>query len=150
MPGLTRDSIRILHVDDDSEFAKLSALGLSRAGFKQPVQHCRDGLRALDYFSMVDPQSAPHVVFLDLNMPGMNGLEVLQWLRENYRDRGMAIYLLTSSDDPEHKRQAMAYGTTDYLLKSPYADELIEKLDRLIEMTNGHEELAVSEEENAA
>lgn len=145
MPGLTRDSIRILHVDDDREFAHLSALGLNRAGFSQPVKHCDDGLRALDYFSMVDPQSAPHVVLLDFHMPGMNGLEVLHWVRENYGDPNVAIYLLTSSDDPAHKRQAIAYGTTEYLLKSPFANELIEKLDRLIEMTNGHETAVAGE-----
>jgi CheY-like chemotaxis protein len=81
-------------------------------------------------------------------MPGMNGLEVLHWLRQNYSDRGMAIYLLTSSDDPAHKEQAIAYGTTDYLLKTPYADELIKKLDGLIELTNGHAALVVSEPAN--
>jgi two-component system response regulator FixJ len=123
-------------------------MGLSRAGFKQPVKHCHDGLRALDYFSMVDPQSAPHVVLLDFHMPGMNGLEVLHWLREN-SDPSMAIYLLTSSDDPAHKRQAIAYGTTEFLLKSPYADELIEKLDGLIELINGHEASVASEQGNA-
>jgi CheY-like chemotaxis protein len=78
-------------------------------------------------------------------MPGMNGLEVLRWLRQNYSERNIAVYLLTSSDDPAHQRQAAAYGVTEYLLKSPLTDKLIEKLDRLIDLANRHEAAAAGE-----
>jgi CheY-like chemotaxis protein len=149
MPGLARDSIRILHVDDDAEFAKLSARGLQRAGFTQPVTHYPDGRLALDYFSMVDRASAPHVILLDLHMPGMNGLEVLRWLRENYSERDVAVYLLTSSEDPAHQEQAAAYGVTEYLLKSPFADHLIEKLDGLIMLANRRELPTAREKKDA-
>jgi CheY-like chemotaxis protein len=133
---LARDTIRILHVDDDNDFAELSALSLRRVGFAQPVTRCKDGLLALRYFSAIDPECGPHVILLDLNMPHMNGLEVLHWLRRNYRASGVAVYLLTSSDNPEHKRQAEAEGVTEYLIKSPFSDRLIEKLDLLIAKIN--------------
>ncbi len=149
MPGLARDSIRILHVDDDVEFAELSARGLRRAGFKQPVTHCPDGLQALDYFSMVNHDAAPHVILLDLHMPGMNGLEVLRWLRQSYSERDIAVYLLTSDDDPAHQERAAAYGVTEYLIKSPFADNLIEKLDGLIRQSNGPEAPTAGETEDA-
>jgi len=136
MKLLARDSIRILHVDDDDDFAELSSRSLRRAGFKQPVVRCNDGLLALEYFSKLEPQSAPHVILLDLHMPGMNGLQVLHWLRQNYLNKDVAIYLLTSSEDPEHRRQAAADSVTEFLSKSPLADKLIEKLDWLIEMSN--------------
>ena len=136
MQLLARDSIRILHIDDDSDFAELSSRSLRRAGFTQPVVRCDDGLLALHYFSMIEPQSAPHVILLDLHMAGMSGLEVLHWVRQNYSDKDVAVYLLTSSEDPEHKRQAAAYGVTEFLSKSPLADKLIEKLDSLIELSN--------------
>jgi CheY-like chemotaxis protein len=106
-------------------------------------------LRAHNYFSTIDQKSAPHVIFLDLHMPRMNGLEVLQWLRQNYGEWNIAVYLLTSSEDPAHKRQAAAYGVTEYLLKSPLADKLIEKLDGLIEQANGHEASAEAERQDA-
>ncbi len=139
MPALARDSIRILHVEDDNDFAELSALSLRRVGFAQPVTRCRDGLLALNYFSAIDPECGPHVVILDLHMPRMNGLEVLHWLRGHYPKSGMAVYLLTSSDDPEHKRQAAAYGVTEYLIKSPFLDRLVEKLDLLIAKINAEQ-----------
>jgi CheY-like chemotaxis protein len=147
MPALARDSLRILHIDDDRDFAQLSARALKQAGFKQPITHCLDGLRALDYFSRIDQESAPHVILLDLHMPSMNGLEVLHWLRQNYRERNIPIYLLTSSDDPAHRRQAAADGVTEYLLKSPLAAKLIEKLDALIAWLNRVESPAAAEEE---
>jgi len=136
MQLLARDSIRILHVEDDNDFADLNALGLRRAGFKQPVVRCNDGLLALHYFSMIEPQFAPHVILLDLHMPGMNGLEVLHWVRQNYSNRDVAIYLLTSSEDPEHRKQAAVDGVTEYLIKHPLVDKLVEKLDRLIAISN--------------
>jgi CheY-like chemotaxis protein len=123
-------------VDDDDDFAELSARGLKRAGFSQPVTRCSDGLLALHYFSMIEPHLAPHVILLDLHMPGMNGLEVLHWVRRNYNERDVAVYLLTSSEDPEHKKQATANGVTEILLKAPLVDTLIQKLDFLIATTN--------------
>jgi PleD family two-component response regulator len=57
-------------------------------------------------------------------------------LRRNYAKSGVAVYLLTSSDDPEHKRQAEADGVTEYLIKSPVVKGLVEKLDLLIAKIN--------------
>jgi CheY-like chemotaxis protein len=150
MPGLARDSIRILHVDDDNEFAELSALSLRKVGFAQPVTRCRDGLLAVRYFSAIDPEDGPHVILLDLHMPRMNGLEVLHWLRRNYPKSGVAVYLLTSSDNPEHKRQAEADGVTEYLIKSPSTDRLVEKLDLLIAKINAEQGMETARNGNSA
>ena len=99
---------------------------------------CTDGLLALYYFSKVEPESAPHVILLDLHMPGMNGLEVLHWVRESYANRDVAVYLLTSSEDPSHRQQAACDRVTEFLTKSCFGDQLIEKLDDLIERNNGY------------
>ena len=136
MEQLARDSLRIVHVEDNDDFADLSIRALKRAGFEQPVVRCCDGLFALHYFSMIEPQSAPHAILLDLHMPGMNGLEVLHWVRRNYCDRDVAVYLLTSSEDPADKRRAAAEGVSDYILKSAFHERVIQKLDELIATTN--------------
>lgn len=137
MHPLTRDSLRILHVEDNDAFAELSGRLLKRAGFEQPIVRCADGLLALHYFSMIEPQSAPHVILLDLHMPGMSGLEVLHWVRQNYCEPDVAVYLLTSSEDPEDRRRAAADDAAEYILKSPLFEKLIQKLDDLIAMANG-------------
>jgi CheY-like chemotaxis protein len=136
MELLARDSIRILHVEDDNDFAELSSRSLKRAGFTQPVVRCNDGLLALHYFSMIEPQIAPRVILLDCHMPGMNGLGVLHWIRQTYSEKDVAVYLLTSSENPEDKMQAASDGATEFLSKSPLSDQLIEKLDSFIELSN--------------
>ena len=140
MEQLTRDTMRIVHVDDDSDFTALSARGLKRAGFKQPVVRCNDGRLALNYFAAIEPQASPHVIILDLHMPRINGLEVLHWVRQNYAQPNIAVFLLTSSEDPERKRQAAADGVTEFLSKTPLHENLIEKLDRLIDLINAQRE----------
>jgi CheY-like chemotaxis protein len=137
MEPLARESLRIVHVDDDDDFVELSARALRRVGFKKPIERCVDGRSALRYFASVKPHSAPHIILVDFHMPDMDGLAVLHWLRENYGQRDVAVYLLTSSENPEHRRRAMDYGVTEYLLKSPSSDTLVQKLDQLIAVTNG-------------
>jgi CheY-like chemotaxis protein len=136
MQLLARDSLRIVHVEHDPGFAHLSEICLKRAGFNQPIVHCGDGILTLHYFSMIEPADAPHVILLDLNMPHMNGLEVLHWLRHSHSERDVAVYMLTSSDDPEDRRRAEAGDVTEYLLKTPLFDKLIQHLDHLIAVTN--------------
>jgi len=136
MDVLARDSLRIVHVEDDHEFAQLCETLLKRAGFEQPIVRCKDGILALHYFSMIEPEYAPDVILLDLHMPQMNGLEVLHWLRHSHSEQDVAVYLLTSSDDPEDRRRAAADDVTEYLLKTPLFDELIQNLDHLIAVTN--------------
>jgi PAS domain S-box-containing protein len=135
---LARDSLRIVHVEDDDHFAGLSRQSLQLAGFTQPIVRCNDGILALHYFSTIEPESAPPVILLDLHMPHMNGLEVLHWLRHSYSEQDVAVYLLTSSEDKADKDQAAVDCATEYLLKSPLFNELIGNLDRLIGTSNNH------------
>ncbi len=136
MELLARDQLRFVQVEDDYDFAKLSERSLKRAGFNGPITHCDDGLPAVRYFSELAPEHAPDVILLDFHMPRMNGLEVLRWLRQNYSEWNVAVYMLTSSDEPAHRRQAAAIGVTEFFSKSSSFDELIEALDRLIATRN--------------
>src|SRR5471030_1834896 len=100
MEPLSRESLRIVHVDDDDDFAALGERCLKRAGFNRPIVRCADGIKAIDYFSTIKPDNAPHVILVDLHMPRMNGLGVLHWIRTRYKEMKIAVYLLTSSEAP--------------------------------------------------
>ena len=136
MELLARDSLRIVHIEDDDHFADLSEHCLQLAGFTKPIIRCNDGILALHYFSTIQPELAPHVILLDLHMPNMNGLEVLHWLRHSHSEQDVAVYLLTSSEEQADKDQAAADCATGYLLKNPLFEELVENLDRLIATSN--------------
>ena len=137
---LARDSIRIVHIDDDADFAALNARVLKSAGFTHPIVRCRDGDDAVSHFSTIEPEFAPHVILLELHLPGMSGLAVLDWLRRNYSTgRNIAVYLFTSSKGAEHRKQISAGGITEYILKSQSCEKLIEKLDDCIARHNGQD-----------
>ncbi len=136
MELLARDSLRIVHIEDNDQFADLCEHCLQLAGFTKPIIRCNDGVLALHYFSTIQPELAPHVILLDLHMSDMNGLEVLHWLRQSYSEQDVAVYVLTSSEEQADKDQAAADCATGYLLKSPLLKELIENLDRLIAASN--------------
>jgi CheY-like chemotaxis protein len=143
MKTLDRHTLRIVHVDDDGDFAEISQRWLKRAGFKQPITHCADGVAAIEYFSKLQADSAPDVIILDFHMPGVNGLEVLHWIRSAYHESDVAVYLLTSSRDPDHVRLATLERVTRYLVKKPFFDELIECLDDFIASKNEPPSLVV-------
>lgn len=148
---LARDSLRIVHVEDNDEFAQVSKIWLKRAGFKRPIVRCHDGRKAIEYFATLDLESAPDVILLDFQMPYRNGLEVLKWVRLNFADRQIPVYLLTSSNDPEDRHLAEEAGATKYLFKTSLYDGLIQELDEFIAATNrGRPEAARKRQETMA
>ena len=120
----------IMVVDDSSSMRQMVNFALASAGYE--VVEAADGADALAKSGV----QKVDLFITDLNMPNMNGLEVLHWLRNSHSEQDVAIYLLTSSEDRAHKEQAAADGVTEYLLKSHLFGELITHLDRLIATNN--------------
>jgi CheY-like chemotaxis protein len=133
---LARASLRIVHVVEDDSFAQLSESRLAFAGFRQPIVRCRDGVRALQYFSAIARQETPHVILLDLDMGGMHGVRVLHWLRHNYGDRDVAIYLLTPLTDGKDSNLIPDAGDASERFDASLFNKLIQNLDHLIEVNN--------------
>jgi CheY-like chemotaxis protein len=101
---------RILVVDDSMTIRALYKQMLSHMPHTS-VTFATDGQQAIEIFDSVDP----HIVFLDINMPRMNGLEVLKELR----GRGVAtpIILATTEGQDDDLRRGREAGATDYLRK---------------------------------
>jgi len=131
---LIRDSLRIVHIEDDLEHAMLTDLILKRAGFHQPIDHFDCCGKALDNLSRIG--HVRHVILLDLNLPGMSGLDMLEWVREKYSAPEIPVFMLTSSDEPEDREKARKAGATKYILKTALGEELIAELDQLIVALN--------------
>ncbi|MCE0497684.1 MAG: response regulator [Methylacidiphilales bacterium] len=136
MDLVTRESLRIFHIEDEDQFAQLTDVFLKRAGFNEPITRFSCGAAALDDLSSIGVERAPHVILLDLRMPDMEGLELLRWLRKDYHARDVAVYLLTATDDPEEVRQAANAGATKIFFKTALFDELLQELDDLIVVIN--------------
>lgn len=70
----------------------------------------------------------PSIVFLDLNMPGLTGFDVLQFLRREPRLENVPVIVVTSDDQPESAQRAMEIGATAYVIKPISLDVLEETL----------------------
>ncbi|GIT92372.1 DNA-binding response regulator [Jannaschia pagri] len=86
----------------------------------------RDGQSVLDQCSVL----APDVVLLDLNMPGINGLQVIEILRD--REPDVAVLVLSMHDAPEYVATAMRHGAAGYCLKDQPTDEIRRAIDTVM------------------
>ncbi|MFP4213478.1 MAG: PP2C family protein-serine/threonine phosphatase [Desulfohalobiaceae bacterium] len=71
----------------------------------------------------------PEIILLDLNLPGLNGLEVIDYIRNQANDTDIYIISITSEDDPDKKSRALNLGANDFLLKPFAAEELKARLN---------------------
>ncbi len=118
-----RVGLPIALVVDDSLSARRSlSQVMGDSGFE--VRTARDGLEAID---VIEGQR-PDVVLVDLEMPRMNGLELIQHLRAREDTRNLPIVMITSRATEKHRRQAEAAGVTCYLTKPFAEDELLERV----------------------
>lgn len=116
------DAIRILVVDDDPVLRQMLCEML--ADFSYVVESAADGREAVNCYLRFQP----HLLLLDLNMPDMDGIDVIHALREVYGDEEVSITVLTSSRDPEGKLRAFGAGCNDFLYKPVDRSELLARV----------------------
>ena len=75
-------------------------------------------------------EATPQVVFLDINMPGVDGFEVLGYLKREPRLAGVPVIIVTSDDQPETSRRALAGGAAAVIIKPVMIDVLEETLKK--------------------
>lgn len=120
------DVMRVLLIDDHALFRIGLRELLERRGLHvvDAVGDCTEGIRLV-----VDKQ--PDVVLLDMRMPQMNGLQVLQALRD--RDQQMPVVILTTSRDESDVIASLQCGAQGYLLKDMEPDDLIQALQGILD-----------------
>ncbi len=113
----------VLLIEDSASDAEMTINALSENNLANKVLHLKDGAAALDYLfaegSYADRNitDVPKLILLDLKMPKVNGLEVLQRIREDERLKRIPVVILTSSkEDPDIKR-CYDLGVNSYVVK---------------------------------
>lgn len=118
------ESADVLLVEDSLEDLELISRALKKSGLGSRQHIARDGAEALDFLlgegsrahSGMKPQ--PRLVLLDLKLPKVNGVEVLQRLKQDERTRHIPVVVLTSSLEHVDVAQCYALGVNSYLVKS--------------------------------
>lgn len=112
----------LLIAEDDGNVAELLLMVLQECGLALDAVVVDDGVEALDFlYGRGQFQDAgtvpPSVVFLDLNMPRMNGLEVLRQIKKDERLNQIPVVMLTSSSDPGDLENCYQSGANAYVVK---------------------------------
>jgi len=115
---MIRDA-RILLVDDEPQIVQFLELGLANEGFE--VRSAQNGLEAVN----LAPAFDPHIVVLDVMMPGMDGFETCRMLKNA---SGAAVIMLTARDEVEDRVKGLTIGADDYLVKPFSFDELLARI----------------------
>lgn len=113
----------VLLVEDDANDVLFMRRAWRIAGHAAPLIAVGDGEAAVAYLSGRGPYADralhpfPTLVLLDLKIPLLPGLEVLEWMRKNPGLNGLRVVVLTSSEEPGDVARARALGVADYIVK---------------------------------
>jgi CheY-like chemotaxis protein len=120
----------ILLVEDNAHDLELTLIALERSHLANDVIVVRDGEEALDYLTRrgahVDRHEGnPAVILLDLKLPKVSGLEVLEAVRQAEALRSIPIVMLTSSKEPKDLSRAYELGANSYVVKPVVFKEFV-------------------------
>jgi CheY-like chemotaxis protein len=127
----------ILLVEDNQQDELLLLRALRKANLANRVDVVRDGQQALDYlfregeFAARDGPELPAVMLLDIGLPRVDGLQVLQMLRADPRTRLLPVVILTSSDEERDRRGSYEGGANSFVRKPLEFGEFAQTVARL-------------------
>ncbi len=130
------EPMTLILAEDDEGHANLVQRNLKRAGFVNEMVHVKDGQEALDFIrgegAHVDRTMTDWVLLLlDINMPRVDGIEVLRRIKADPQTAKIPVIMLTTTDDPREVERCYQLGCSVYLTKPVEYDGFIEAINRL-------------------
>lgn len=126
----------ILLVEDNPDDEALTLRAFKKSAVALPIHVARDGVEALDYLFgsgvyATEQPALPEIVLLDLNLPKLDGLEVLRRLRDNPRTEMLPVIILTSSKEEQDLVQGYRLGANSYVRKPVDFAQFVEAVRQL-------------------
>ncbi|WP_282936909.1 response regulator [Paenibacillus sp. RC67] len=125
-------TVEVLIVEDDLRIAEINRRFIEKVEGFQVVGIATDEPQAKEQLDILQP----HLVLLDIYLPGSSGLDILQYIRQHYRDTD--VVMITAAKEVDSIREAVRSGAFDYIMKPLIFDRLQETLLRYLEF---HREL---------
>jgi two-component system response regulator len=130
-------AVDLLLVEDNPEDLELALRALRKADLSSRVHVCRDGAEALDYVfcqgacAQRHIADVPKVIFLDLKLPKIDGVEVLRRVRADPRTKTIPVVVLTSSKEQRDVVETYRLGVNSYIVKPVNFDGFTEAVRSL-------------------
>ena len=121
--------VEILLVEDSASDAEMTIRALKKNHLANQLLHVHDGAEALDFifaegeYAGRQIQNVPRVILLDLKMPKVNGIEVLQKIRADERTKRIPVVVLTSSKEDPDIKKCYDLGANSYVVKPVEFDD---------------------------
>jgi two-component system response regulator len=121
---MNHNSVEVLLVEDNLDDAELTIRELKKSNLANSLFHVKDGEEALEfifatgrYENLRNIKSPPKIVLLDIQMPKVNGIEVLTKIRSNELTRTTPVIILTSSKEDPDIQTCYKLGANSYIVK---------------------------------
>ena len=128
----------VLYAEDDENDAFLMQRAFAKIGEHEALRIVRNGQLATEYLSGMGAFGSrkefplPDMLLLDVKMPKMSGLEVLQWIRERPAFNALTVVMLTSSTQPADVQFCADHGANAYLVKPCRSDLLYDLMPKVL------------------
>ena len=129
--------VEILFVEDNPSDAEMTLRVLKKNKIANNVIHLDNGLRALDFlfgkgeFEGRDINNKPRVILLDIKMPKMSGIELLEHVKTNELTKKIPVVMLTSSNESPDIEKCYQLGANSYIVKPVVFDNFIKAISDL-------------------
>lgn len=131
------NEIEILLAEDSMNDALLTIRGLTKSGLSNKLHHVKDGAEALEFiygkgiYSTRDPQKRLKLILLDLKMPKMSGMQVLERIKSDENFKSIPVVILTSSKEDPDIHQCYKLGANSYIVKPVESDNFFQAIREL-------------------
>lgn len=135
---MKQDKVDLLLVEDNPDDAEMAIRQLRKNNMANNLFHVKDGQEALDfifstgsYHDRTDIAQRPKIILLDIQMPKVNGIEVLQRLKSDSQTRSIPVVILTSSAEDPDIQKCYALGANSYIVKPVNFESFAEAIKNL-------------------
>jgi CheY-like chemotaxis protein len=111
------NSVTIVMIEDDEGHARLIEKNIIRAGVTNPIVHFPNGGTAMHYLEQNGHSARSLLVLLDLNLPDMTGIDILQKLKADDKLKRAPVIVLTTTDDKREIERCYELGANVYITK---------------------------------
>lgn len=134
---VTINDVEILMVEDNPHDIELTLRALKKHNLANKVQVVQDGAEALDYIFCTGAYTRrrindkPKMILLDLKLPKVDGLDVLQKIKSDERTKGTPVIVLTSSKEEEDRVKSYKLGANSFITKPVDFDKFVKTVSEL-------------------
>ncbi len=123
--------VDIILVEDNLDDARLTMRALKKKNLANNLLHMRDGVEIMEYLKENRDSHLPKIILLDIKMPKVDGLEVLQFIKSDEKLKAIPVVLLTSSKEQKDIIKSYQLGANAYIVKPVDFENFLEAVNEI-------------------